>query len=130
MLVLTIRTDNPVAELGLFENDKQLKYEKWQADRELSITIHDKLTRLIDSQNLSLKNLEGIVCFKGPGSFTGLRIGLTIANTLAYSFNIPIIGAVGENWRNNGIRDLLDGKNAMTVLPVYGAEPHITVQKK
>ena len=80
MLILTIRTDKPEAEIGLFEDNKQLAYEMWQAHRELSDTIHKKIEKLLKSQKKDWQNIDGIVCFKGPGSFTGLRIGLTVGN--------------------------------------------------
>ncbi len=130
MLILTIRTDNPDAEIGLFDGETQLAYEKWQAHRELSITIHKKIEETLASHNKKLPDLNGIVCFKGPGSFTGLRIGLTVANTLAYSLNIPILGTMGDNWQSDGIKDLESGKNEKIIMPEYGADPHITVQKK
>jgi tRNA threonylcarbamoyladenosine biosynthesis protein TsaB len=130
MLILTIRTDKPEAEIGLFEDDKQLAYETWQAHRELSVTIHKKIDELLKTQNKELEDVRGIVCFKGPGSFTGLRIGLTVGNTLAYGLQIPIVGAMGESWQRDGIQRLLKGDNEKVAMPEYGAEPNITVRKK
>ncbi len=130
MIVLTIRTDNPEAELGLFDDSKQLAYEEWQAHRELSMTIHKKLADLLASHDKEFADIEGLVCFKGPGSFTGLRIGLTVGDTLAYSLNIPIVGTTGDTWQQDGIKALAGGANEKIILPEYGAEPHITVQKK
>lgn len=50
MTILTIRTDKPEAEVGLFEGDEELAYEKWQAHRQLSLTIHNKIRDLLKSQ--------------------------------------------------------------------------------
>lgn len=130
MLILTIRTDNPEAEIGLYDGEKKLACESWQAHRELSVTIHRKIDEILTSHNKKLNDLQGIVCFKGPGSFTGLRIGLTVANTLAYSLSIPIVGTSGENWQIDGIKSLNSGKNEKIIIPEYGAVPHITMQKK
>jgi tRNA threonylcarbamoyladenosine biosynthesis protein TsaB len=76
------------------------------------------------------QDLEGIVCFKGPGSFTGLRIGLSVANSSAYGLNIPIIGTKGADWQSQAIDKLLAGQSDRNVLPFYGAEPHVTKPKK
>jgi tRNA threonylcarbamoyladenosine biosynthesis protein TsaB len=130
MLILTIRTDKPEAELGLFDGDKKLAYETWQAHRELSDTVHKKMDALLKSQNRELEDLQAIICFKGPGSFTGLRIGLTVGNALAYSLDIPVVSTMGENWIAAGTERLRNGENEKIALPEYGAEANITVQKK
>lgn len=130
MLIVSIRTDKPEAEIGLFEDDKQLAYIVWQAHRELSETIHVKLDEILKSQGKALQDIKGIVCFKGPGSFTGLRMGLSVGNALAYSLDIPIVGTMGDAWIQTAITALHEGKNERAVLPEYGAEVHITVQKK
>lgn len=128
MLILTIRTDKPEAELALYDNDQQLIEIAWQAHRELAETIHIKIKELL--QDRTLAQLEGIVCYEGPGSFTGLRIGLSVANALASGLSIPIIAATGDDWQLQGIRQLRQGANAILALPVYGAPVHITEQKK
>jgi tRNA threonylcarbamoyladenosine biosynthesis protein TsaB len=130
MLILTIRTDRPEAEAGLFDSQTQLANITWQAHRALAETIHLKLKELLEKQNKSLKDLEGLVVFEGPGSFTGLRISFSVANALADSLQIPIVASGTDQWVKSGITDLLDGQDQKPVLPDYGAEPHITQQKK
>ena len=130
MLILTLRTDKPEAEIGLYDGKKQLAYETWQAHRELAETIHRKIDQLLLRQGRTLAQVEGIVCFQGPGSFTGLRIGLTVANTLAYGLGAPIVAAQDPGWLETGIARLQNGENDVQALPFYGAEAHITPQKK
>ena len=48
------------------------------------------LQEVLEDANLKLENIDQIIVVNGPGSFTGVRIGVTIAKTLAYSLNIPI----------------------------------------
>ena len=130
MIILTIRTDKPEAEIGLFNDKRQLAYITWPAHRELSVTIHHKLNELLTGQAKKLKDIEGIVCFKGPGSFTGLRIGLTVGNALAYSLEVPIVGTMGNNWIESGILSLNTDGQKKVVLPEYGADVHITPPRK
>lgn len=130
MLVLTLRTDKPEAELGIYEGDKQLNYENWQAHRELAETIHKKLEEILGQASKSLKDIDGIVAYRGPGSFTGLRIGLSVANALAYSLNTPIVAEVGKDWIEQGIKKLTADHNDKLALPEYGAEAHITQPRK
>jgi tRNA threonylcarbamoyladenosine biosynthesis protein TsaB len=129
MTILIIRTDKPEAEIGLFNGLEQLAYESWHAHRALAETLHSKIRDLLSSQNKELKDVTGIVCFKGPGSFTGLRIGLTVADTLAYSLHIPIVGSTSDDWIQEGIKRLQTGKNEKITLPEYGADVHITLPK-
>lgn len=119
MLVLAIRTDKPQAELYLYNDKKEGGQLKWQAHLKLSKTIHVQIDKLLNKSSISLKDIDGIVCFKGPGSFTGLRIGLTVANALAYSQNIPIVARKDDDWLKKGIIDLKPGKNDKIATPFY-----------
>jgi len=130
MLLLTIRTDNPEAEVGLFDGEKRLGYETWPAHRALSITIHQKIEDLLRAHSKNLTDIEGIVGFQGPGSFTGLRIGLTVADTLAYGLQVPIVATMSEEWIQKGIALLHAGEDDKIALPHYGAPVHITQQKR
>jgi len=140
MLILTIRTDKPEAELGLFDDEKRLAYSAWRAHRELAETIHQKIKEMLDEHEKSMEDIEGIVVFKGPGSFTGLRIGISVANALADGLAIPVVGAAndehdktghtgGQDWTAQGVRRLLGRQNDRIVLPAYGAPPHVTTPK-
>jgi len=130
MILLTVRTDKPESEIGLYSDTEQLAYETWQAHRQLAETLHVKIKALLESQKLDWSDIQGIVVYKGPGSFTGLRIGLAIANALAASNNLPIAGSTGDNWITEGTKALQDGTTDSMVLPEYGAAVHITAQKK
>lgn len=126
MTILSIRTDKAEAELGLFADDHQQDYLVWTADRELSLTILQKITELLSRNNLTFHHLGGIVGYRGPGSFTGLRIGLTVANTLAYGLRISVVGSDAEAWIQDGIARLLKGENQKIALPHYEREPNIS----
>ncbi len=129
MLILTIRTDKPESELGLYDGQTQLNYHKWAAHRQLAETIHSKINELLKNQSKQLSQLEGIVFYSGPGSFTGLRIGASVANTLAYSLDVPIIGTSGDGWLKDGTQKLQSGQNDKIILPKYG-QPAATTQPK
>lgn len=130
MLILTIRSDKPEAEVGLYNDQTQLAYETWQAHRELSDTILLKIEALLKSKKKTWHDLEGVACFKGPGSFTGLRIGLTVGNSLANELNIPIVSTSSEEWQKEAVNKLINRQNEKLVMPEYGRAPHITKPKK
>ena len=129
--ILTIRTDNPKAEVGLYRDGRQLDYVTWEAHRILAETISSKINELIESNNMSLGDIQGIICYRGPGSFTGLRIGLSVANALAYSLSIPIVGMENEqDWISRGLSALISNDTSNIITPEYGAPVHITQPKK
>ena len=130
MLILTIRTEQPRAEIGLFKDSQQLTLLTWQAHRQLAETIHLKIQELLAVHKYSWGDLRGVVIFIGPGSFTGLRIGISVANALAVSLQLPIIGVTDNDWPSRGINRLLSGENDCLATPEYGSPPHITLPKK
>jgi tRNA threonylcarbamoyladenosine biosynthesis protein TsaB len=129
MLILTIRTDKPEAEIGLYEDSKRSAYCTWPAHRQLAETIHLKIKAILKSKNKGLNDIQALAFYKGPGSFTGLRIGASVANALA-GLNIPITSTNGTNWVEKSITGLKAGKNDGQVVPEYGSPPHITKPKR
>ncbi len=130
MLILSIRTSDPDSEIGLFEDDTKLGYKVWPAHRELAETIHITIKDILSVVHKDYTDLQGIICFQGPGSFTGLRIGLSVGNALAYSLNIPIVGSQGKDWLISG-RDMLKaGTNDGMILPFYGSPVYTTPPRK
>jgi len=126
MQILTLRTDNPEAEIGLFSDDDRIDYVKWQAHRELSVTILSQINSILDKNKLALKDLGGIIIYSGPGSFTGLRIGFSVANTLSYGLKIPIVSCGGKNWIQDGLSRLKTKDNDYVAIPEYGRAPNTT----
>lgn len=130
MIILTVRTENPEAEIGLYKDTEKLGYIKWQADKQLAETIHKKIDEMLLRNKLSWEDIGGVIGFSGPGSFTGLRIGISVVNALALSLDIPVVGTSGQTWIKNGIDILSNGRGNKEIIPEYGAQPHITEQKK
>jgi len=130
MKILAIRTDKPEAELYVYDNQQKLAEVKWQAHRQLAETIHQQISEILDKSSISLKDVQGIVVFKSPGSFTGLRIGHSVTNALAYAQKIPVVAVSGEHWLNQGIEDLLAGNNHKIAVPEYGEPAKTTSAKK
>lgn len=141
MIILALRTDKPEAELYLYNDSKKLAEIKWPAHLKLAETLNSKIEEVFTHQNLknfrrasksgiSYDGLGGVAIFRGPGSFTGLRIGMSVANALAYAQKIPIIASGGPDWLEQAVKDLKNGKNDKIATPEYGAPPHITKPSK
>jgi len=103
--------------LGLFDNKilNCFEFETEKQSEELLIVIDG----ILKNHKLKLKDIKAIVVNAGPGSFTGVRVGVTIANTLGWSLNIPVVG-----YRNGELETVLSKKITQTkfskpVLPFY-----------
>lgn len=128
-MIVLLDTSSPVCKLGIVV-DANIVWHEWEAHRELAHGLLQYIVTTLEQYNETLAGLTGIAVYKGPGSFTGLRIGLTVANTLADSKHIPIIGESGENWYNSALVRLRANENDQIVMPEYGGEAHITKPRK
>jgi len=130
MKILAIRTDKPEAELYIYDDDHKVSEVQWQAHLKLAETLNTKIQEILNKSSISYEDLDGIAVFKGPGSFTGLRIGMSVANALAYSQKIPITAASGAEWLSEAIVSLQNGHSDGIALPEYGAPARVTKPKK
>ncbi len=124
-MIILLDTSTATCFLTVVDDEVRQDFE-WQAGR----TLARGLLKFLEEKTGDLHDIGGIGVMKGPGSFTGLRIGLTVANTLADSLNIPIVGATGEDWRGTALKKLRAGENEKIVMPEYGAAAHITAPRK
>ena len=124
-MIILLDTSTATCFLTVVDNEARQDFE-WQAGR----TLARGLLKFLEEKTGDLHNISGIGVMKGPGSFTGLRIGLTVANTLADSLNIPIASATGEDWRETALSKLRACENERIVMPEYGAVAHITAPRK
>ena len=128
-MILALRTDKPLAELILVEEGKEIARYEWEAHRTLAATLVSKIQAFLAENNASTQKLSGIIVFSGSGSFTGLRIGATVANALAYSHKIPVAAGEGENWLAMGTQKLAQANTGKYVIQTYDREPNITKPK-
>lgn len=128
-MILLLDTSTPVCKLTLVEGD--WRYDnQWQADRQLAKGLLGYLREQLEKNGKTWTDISGIGAFKGPGSFTGLRIGLTVLNTIAASESVPIVGELGEAWQQKALDKLQAGNDEKIVLPFYGSDAHITKPRK
>ena len=93
MKILGIDTSAKTLNLALVDNDKMvIDCRINTVDRTHSSIILPLLSKILDLSSTKLKQIEAIAVSIGPGSFTGLRIGLASAKGLAFALSIPIVG--------------------------------------
>lgn len=139
-MILFIDSSTEKLRLWLKNDDFEVNFEK-TLGREMAKNILAEIKEFLAENDANWQNLRGICVFTGPGSFTGLRIGVTVANTLADSLKIPIVGEKNsddsknngenlENWREIALEKLNSGADDKIALPFYGAEANITKPRK
>lgn len=91
---LGIETSSLVSSLALLEGDTLLGELTMQAGLTHSEQLVPHIELLLDQAQVDTSDLTGIVVAIGPGSFTGLRIGMGTAKAMAYALQIPLYGAM------------------------------------
>lgn len=90
MYSLFLDTHDKDITIVLFKDGKFFKSNIRESERNHSDYTMPMLNDLLHDNNLTVHDLNEILVVNGPGSFTGVRLGVTIAKTLAYTLNIPI----------------------------------------
>ena len=91
MNILAIETATPVCGIALFRQGELVEIREKTLYREHAEKLPLFFEDLREATNLKLGKLDGIAVSIGPGSFTGLRIGLSYAKGLAFSADIPLV---------------------------------------
>jgi len=131
-MILALQTADATTRLWLLDPAAPLPAHpthEWESGRQLADNLLVTITQLLADHQLQLTDLSGFIIFSGPGSFTSLRIGHSIANALADSFGRPIVGAQGETWLADGLAAMATAVAGHPALPYYGAEAHITAPR-
>ena len=90
MYQLLLDSSNIYLSVGLAKDGKvidKICYEAWQRQSEMMVTEVDNILK---RNNIDKSQLDAVVVGAGPGSYTGVRIGVTIAKTIAYSLKIKL----------------------------------------
>ncbi len=78
--------------LAIFQGDTLLLEKNLDNNQQHSVNLLPQLTSLLEATSVRLDDLSALAVTVGPGSFTGIRIGIATANTLAFSLDLPVIG--------------------------------------
>lgn len=91
MISLFLDTCNKNIVIGLLEDNKLIDKTVYINDNNLSEKLLPSIKELLEKNNIKVNNLNRIYVSVGPGSFTGIRIGLTVAKVMSWSLKIDII---------------------------------------
>jgi tRNA threonylcarbamoyl adenosine modification protein YeaZ len=94
-MLLTIDTSTDNASIALVQGDESPTELNWRCEQNHTVELLPHLARLLDEAKVGISSISCVIVAKGPGSFNGLRAGISTAKGLAFGLGIPIIGISG-----------------------------------
>jgi tRNA threonylcarbamoyladenosine biosynthesis protein TsaB len=91
-LLLALDTSTSTASVALFDGERVLSESTWLAGREHSTRLLVEVEIALDRVGRSVEQLTGLVVARGPGSFTGVRVAISVAKGMAAGLSIPAWG--------------------------------------
>ena len=128
MKILSIDTSSSICSVAILEDTKIIKEMHNFSEKEHSETLMPMIDELFKTTNLSLDNIGLIACSVGPGSFTGIRIGIATVKAFADAKNIPVVGVntleamayLGVSQKGDGeYVSILDARNDNVYFAIY-----------
>ncbi len=125
MKILGIDTTTRFLCLGIYDDSKIYEYNL-DLGRRLSSFITVTIKRVLDALSWRLNDIDYFACGLGPGSFTGMRVGIAAVKGLAFSLNKPVVGisTLDILARNSGMHGgyvipMVDAKRNLIYAGVY-----------
>ena len=126
MKILAIDTSNNTLGVALLNGNQVAGELITNVKKNHSVRAMPAIEQLMNDCEIKPKDLDKVVVAKGPGSYTGVRIGVTIAKTLAWTLNIPISGvsslkvlAMNGRYFDGLIAPLFDGRRGQIFTGLY-----------
>jgi tRNA threonylcarbamoyladenosine biosynthesis protein TsaB len=89
---LAIDTSTETAGIALSSESEVIVELTWHAGQNHTAEVLPRIVWLLDQAKLNINDINSVIVAKGPGSFNGLRIGMSLAKGLALALNIPLVG--------------------------------------
>lgn len=134
MKYLVIDTCTSSLIISIIQNDKILAIHEEKLNSDMSTKIIPVMQELFNNLNMEPKDIDKIFVAVGPGSFTGIRIGVTVAKTFAWSLNIPIVPfsslelMATTNIKEDYIVPIINARRDFVYAGIY--DEHLTVIEK
>jgi tRNA threonylcarbamoyladenosine biosynthesis protein TsaB len=109
-MLLALDTSTHLASLAICEHGELRAEYTWDVGTSHSIELLQRLEWFVKERGITLHQLSAVATATGPGSFTGIRVAVTVAKTLAFSLNVPLIGI--------SALDIIAYSHATAALPV------------
>lgn len=131
--ILNIDTSREIASFSLFDDGKLLAFETNDVKNDHAVWLHEAIRSTLDKINVKLRDLEAVAVSIGPGSYTGLRIGLSSAKGLCYALKVPLITIGTLEMMAFAVKDeavewicpMIDARRMEVFTAIYDKELHV-----
>ena len=136
MISLFLDTCSQIIKLGILFDNKLVDYIEFTNDNKLSEKLLPAIKEMLDKNNYKVNDLNRIYISVGPGSFTGIRIGVTVAKVIAWSLNIDIIPIsslevmASFNTDKKYVCSFMDARRGFVFAGVYDNELNTYIEDK
>ena len=131
MTLFYIDTSTNYLYTGIVKDDNLLIERKLNLSHDLSTFAIDEVDKMFKEANFDVKDIDKIIVVSGPGSFTGIRIGMTLAKVYAYCLNkeittITSLEAMKESIEYDGlIVPMIDARRGYVYAGIYDGEKEV-----
>ena len=124
MISLFIDTTTNHLRVGIYKDKKECFYDDSVVSSDLSSKALPKIKEALDSLDITIDNIDDIYVVNGPGSFTGIRVGVTIAKTMAFAKNKKIytvseLELLASGSKSKIIVPLIDARRGFVYAGIY-----------
>lgn len=118
-MILCLETSTALCSVALCNKDGFIAVRESEENKSHAARLTVFIQDILNSAGLSVRDLEAVAVSKGPGSYTGLRIGVSVAKGLAYGAGIPLIGVETTLSMFCGISDAMKEKYRLDTTSLF-----------
>jgi len=136
MITLYLDTTSSFLYAGIVKDNKLLVEVKEELGKDLSVYTLDKVSKMIEKTGLVPQDINKIIVVNGPGSFTGIRIGVTIAKTYSWALDnkittISSLDAMAVSSNFNGYKiPVIDARRDCSYYGIYDKDNNVVIENK
>ncbi|MBU5595350.1 tRNA (adenosine(37)-N6)-threonylcarbamoyltransferase complex dimerization subunit type 1 TsaB [Amphibacillus sp. MSJ-3] len=134
MTILAIDTSNDALGIALYQNEQVIEEYISVNKNKHSARLMPAVDQLLKNAEVKPEDLSKIVVAKGPGSYTGVRIGLSVAKAMAWSLKIPIVGissleilSLQAQGRGYSVCPFIDARRDLVFTGLYDSNGQIVI---
>lgn len=131
MFLIIDSSQNNCLKIILADGGDSFKINKIKIGQRSTDQLIGRIDACFGSYGSRGRKISGVAAVTGPGGFTNLRIGIAVANALAYAWGLPIAGFASGEFSDDAelvkkaVNRLKRKKKFIPIVPAYGREPNI-----